>query len=127
MLSPVVQGLPNFMQRGSTGLKKLAGRVASIIFPEEDKTTKAYQWRQAHPSKWTRMCLQLREIQESEGFTRTFMVLILINIATMAAEHDNQPDSWTRNLRVINTIFTACFTVEIVVKVVCSVTQRPYP
>lgn len=52
----------------------------------------------------------------SQSFEAAIMVVIIINVITMAMVYDDQPETWTAVFSMMNTVFTFVFIGEAVLK-----------
>ena len=57
-------------------------------------------------------------LTSNQKFDIFIMIVILLNMFTMAMEHYEQKDELTQSLTIVNEIFIAIFTVECVMKVI---------
>jgi Ion transport protein len=71
--------------------------------------------RVKHSSPLVRLCYDLAH---HRYFDPAILMLIVVNTGFMASEHHDQGDSWTAALEVSNYIFTALFTLEMIVKLI---------
>lgn len=58
------------------------------------------------------------KITTCQKFDVGIMVIILLNMFTMAMEHYEQPDELTQSLGIVNGMFIAIFTVECFMKII---------
>jgi cytochrome b561 len=68
------------------------------------------------------ICLQFRiqlffyELTKSQKFDIAIMILIMLNMLTMAIEYEEQPADYTEALEWINIVFIILFTAECMMK-----------
>jgi hypothetical protein len=101
-------GLQNSQNSLSKLLQYLQRRVT--VFRQNIPSQKASDF---FLQKW------LKRLADNAWFSRLFMLLIAVNVAAMAIEHDGESQVMQERLAYLNTILVYLFCVEVVVKV-CS-------
>jgi len=57
------------------------------------------------------------KVTSNQKFDVAIMIIILLNMVTMAMEHFDQPDELTSLLSIVNQLFIGIFTIECIMKI----------
>ena len=60
----------------------------------------------------------LFNVTTNQKFDVAIMIVILLNMLTMAMEYEDQPENLSNALSIINQVFIAVFTVECAIKLI---------
>ena len=112
--APLSQEQPNFIVRFASGAMRVASQALAVLLPRQRGDD---ELQDAPVTTWGAVRQWLRDLQATELFNRTFMLLILINTGAMASESDGMANASVQQLETLNRVLTVAFTVEVLVKV----------